>query len=99
MRKKTGPSLLQEVTSLKSEADASLSGRVMPIEYWLRCETPRRRAPNAKARNKSASTLGPRGGTRGAHFPENNPHEPQDASATGSPAASHRRSHDADGML
>ena len=47
----------------------------------------------------SRTQLGPRGGTRRAHFPEHTVQKPQGASATGSQAVTSRRLHDEAGMI
>jgi hypothetical protein len=72
----------------------------MPKEYGRRSEQERRGQRPAKPHDVTSRTeLGPRGGTRRAHFLENTVHQPQGASATGSQAVTSRRLHDEAGMI
>lgn len=77
----------------------------MPKTYGRRGEQARRGERPAKPHDvtRTCTELGPRGGTRRAHFPGNRDHDPfhhpQGASATGSHADTSRRLHDEAGMI
>jgi len=73
----------------------------MPKKYGRRSEQERRGQRPAKPHDVTfaRTELGPRGGTRRAHFPGITVHQPQGASATGSQAVTSRRLHDEAGMI
>lgn len=76
----------------------------MPKTYGRRGEQKRRDKRPAVANRVHSTTasrteLGPRGGTRRAHFSEQTVQQPQGASATGSTAVTSRRLHDETGMI